>query len=110
MAQAVHESIRAYQSALGESVAPPWDNAGELQDWSREAVEFALTNPTPGAQHEAWITGKVRDGWTFGPTKDGVKKTHPSLRPFEQLPQSEKTKDAILIAVVRALAPLLGIA
>lgn len=110
IAQAVHESIRAYQAALGERASPPWEQAGEMQQWSRDAVEFALSHPTPGAQHEEWISAKRRDGWTFGPTKDLAKKTHPSLVPFDQLPESEKAKDAMLIAVVQALARVLGVA
>ena len=109
IARAVHESIRAYQVALGEQASPPWEQAGEMQQWSRDAVEFALSHPTPGAQHEEWISAKRRDGWTCGPTKDAAKKTHPSLVPFDQLPESEKNKDAILVAVVQALAGVLGV-
>lgn len=109
IARTVHEGMRAYQAALGEPTAPPWDDAGWMQDSSREAVEFALSNPTPGAQHEAWSRSKQRDGWVYGPVKDEIAKTHPSLRPFEELPQTERNKDALLIGVVQALAPLLGV-
>lgn len=109
IAQAVHESIRAYQAALGQCVSPPWGEAGEMQQWSRDAVEFALGDPTPEAQHEEWSSAKRRDGWTFGPTQDSARKTHPRLVPFDQLPESEKTKEAIIIGVVKALAPVLGV-
>ena len=78
-----------------------------MQDSSREAVEFALRDPSPGAQHEAWVRSKQRDGWTHGPTKDQAQKKHPSLVPFEKLSESEQNKDAILVGVVRALAPLM---
>lgn len=110
IARTVHEAIRAYQVALDESVAPPWDDAGWMQDSSREAVEFALGNPTPGAQHEAWVRSKKRDGWTYGATKDETAKTHPSLRPFEELSETERTKDALLIGIVQSLAPLFKVA
>jgi len=109
IARTVHEAVRAYQGALGEAVAPPWDEAGWMQNSSREAVEFALTNPTPGAQHEAWIRAKQRDGWVYGPVKDEAAKTHPSIRPFEELPETERTKDALLIGIVQTLAPLFGV-
>lgn len=109
IARSVHEAMRAYQAALGEPLAPPWDEAGWMQDSSREAVEFALQNPTPGAQHEAWVRSKERDGWVYGPNKDERAKTHPSLRPFQELSQTERTKDALLIGLVQALAPLLGV-
>ena len=109
IARAVHEGMRAYQTALDEPVAPPWDDAGWMQDSSREAVEFALRNPTPGAQHEAWVRAKERDGWVYGPVKDEGAKTHPSLRPFEELSETERTKDALLINIVQALAPLFAV-
>ena len=81
-----------------------------MRDASREAVEFALRSPTPGAQHEAWMAAKRRAGWSYGPRKDEAKKTHPSLVEFQALPESEKQKDAVLLAVVRALAPTLHVA
>src|SRR5688572_9820979 len=110
IARVVHESIRAFQSALGEAEVPAWSEAGEMQEWTREAVNFALANPTPGAQHEAWCESKRRDGWTWGERKDAAQKTHPSLVSFDALPASERKKDEIRIAVVQALAPVLGIA
>lgn len=110
IARSVHEAMRAYQAALGEVVAPPWDDAGWMQDSSREAVEFALHDPSPGAQHEAWLRSKERDGWVYGPSKDEKAKTHPSMRPFAELPQTERNKDALLIGIVKALAPLFGVA
>lgn len=109
IARTVHEAMRAYQIALNEPAAPPWDDAGWMQDSSRDAVEFALINPTPGAQHEAWVRSKERDGWVYGTVKDDSAKTHPSLRPFEELSETERTKDALLIAIVQALAPLFGV-
>jgi len=104
IARAVHETIRAYQQASGEAEAPPWDDSDWMQASTRESVEFALTNPTPGAQHEAWCVAKRRQGWHHGPTKDPELKTHPSLVPFGELPVAEQLKDTLLIAIVQALA------
>jgi RyR domain len=109
VARTVHEAMRAHQGALGEPEAPPWKDSGWMQASSREAVEFALGNPTPGAQHEAWMQSKQRDGWVRGPVKDEAQKTHPSLVPFEELSDSEQSKDALLIAVVQAVAPIVGL-
>jgi hypothetical protein len=107
--RAVHETIRAYQEAAGEEPVPAWPQAGEMQESTREAVEFALGEPTPGAQHEAWAAAKRRHGWRYGPRKDAEQKTHPSLVPFEQLSESEQRKDALLLAVVRSLAAVLDL-
>src|SRR5688572_11690992 len=104
IARAVHETVRAYQAALAEPVAPAWEDAGSMQQDSRDAVEFALGNPTPGAQHEAWVRSKEREGWVYGPVTDENAKTHPSLRPFTELSETEQTKDALLVRIVQALA------
>ena len=109
IARGVHEAIRAYQEALGEEPTPPWAESGWMQDSTRDAVEFALDNPTPGAQHEAWASAKHRAGWWYGPEKDANRKTHPSLVPFDQLAEAEQRKDAIVIAVVQGLASVLGV-
>jgi hypothetical protein len=109
IARTVHEALRAHREALGEAPLPRWEDAGRMQDASREAVEFALSGPTPRAQHEAWVAAKRRDGWSYGPTKDANMKTHPSLVAFDRLPATEQQKDEVLLAVVRALAPIFGL-
>jgi hypothetical protein len=104
IARAVHEAIRGLQAAFGEKEAPPWEASGWMQESSVEGVEFALSNPTPGAQHDAWCAAKRRDGWRHGAVKDEKQKTHPSLVPFEQLDHREQLKDALLIAIVQGMA------
>lgn len=110
ISRTVHEAIRAFQAALGEREAPAWPESGAMQESTHEAVEFALRNPTPGAQHRAWVESKIRQGWRYGERKDETEKTHPSLVAFEKLSPAEQLKDAILIAVVRALAEPLELA
>ena len=43
--------------------------------------------------HENWSRRRMAEGWTFGVTRDDGKKTHPSLVPYEELPESEKEYD-----------------
>ena len=109
VARAVHEAVRAYQGALGEAEARPWSAAEWEREATLEAVELAIKNPTPGAQHEEWCASKRRAGWRFGPIKDESKKTHPSLVPFEQLSATEQRKDAIIISISQALKDVLGL-
>jgi hypothetical protein len=109
IARTVHEAMRAYREALGEAPLPRWEDAGRMQDASREAVESALSCLTARAQHEAWVAAKRRDGWSYGPTKDAHNKTHPSLVDFDRLPATEQRKDEVVLAVVHALAPVLGV-
>jgi hypothetical protein len=42
----------------------------------------------------------------YGETKDPVKKTHPWMIPYDELPQIQKTKDKLFLAVVKSLQEL----
>lgn len=43
--------------------------------------------------HEVWASGRITDGWTYGDMRNDVKKEHPCLIPYEELPESEKEYD-----------------
>lgn len=43
--------------------------------------------------HEVWAYGRIAEGWTYGEILDEVRKTHPCLVPYEELPDSEKEYD-----------------
>jgi hypothetical protein len=108
IAPVVHEAIRQWQRVNGQPVSPPWEEATWERDSTREAVALALTDPTPGQQHQKWLDERRAQGWTWGPVKDGERKTSPSLVPFNDLPEVEKAKDRLVIAIVRALAGAAG--
>lgn len=43
--------------------------------------------------HDTWAAGRFKDGWSYGPERNDEKKEHPSLVPYEELPESEKEYD-----------------
>ncbi|MCU1227196.1 MAG: Ryanodine receptor Ryr [Acidobacteria bacterium] len=43
--------------------------------------------------HELWALQRLKNGWTWGPTRDDAAKKHPCLVPYEELPDSEKQYD-----------------
>ena len=43
--------------------------------------------------HEVWAANRIAEGWTYGPARDDVAKTHPCLVPYDELPESEKAYD-----------------
>jgi hypothetical protein len=108
-ARAAHEANRAYCIAIGDLSQKPWD---EAEPWQRESairgVEVALGGATPEQQHEAWCADKYRDGWTYGSVKDPVALTHPCLVAYEDLPEAQRRKDALYIAVVNGMAAALA--
>ena len=56
-----------------------------------EIVE--LTETLARNAHENWARQRMADGWRYGPRRDDARKEHPSLVPYERLPESEKEYD-----------------
>ena len=105
IARVCHEANRAYCESIGDFTQKPWEEAERWQQASAEkGVEFALANPNAAAsaQHEAWLSDKVREGWKLGPVKDATKKEHPCMVPYKDLPLEQRIKYHLFKAVVRA--------
>lgn len=107
IARVAHEADRAYCEALGDSSRVPWE---EAEDWQRDSafmgVVAILENPrlTPEESHEGWLEHKRAEGWVQGPTKDPIKKCHPCMVEYTQLPAEQRAKDFIFRAVVLAMS------
>ena len=52
-----------------------------------------LTEKIAEQVHEIWAEGRVREGWTYGETRDDKRKTTPCLVPYADLPETEKAYD-----------------
>ena len=100
-----HEVNRALCEAYGDMSQKPWNEADQWQrDSAIKGVQFAIDNPNApaSAQHDAWMSDKIADGWIPGPVKDSAKKIHPCLVPYDQLPVSQRVKDYAFKAVVKS--------
>lgn len=53
----------------------------------------ALTEQLAENVHEVWSAGRIADGWKYGEKRDDMRKLHPCLVPYNQLPDSEKEYD-----------------
>lgn len=70
-------------AALGKNL----HSIGNLNFTDEETEILAKT------EHERWNAHRYLNGWDFGEKRDDLLKLHPSLVPWEKLPESEKQKD-----------------
>ena len=107
IARVCHEANKAWCEADGDMSQKSWLEAEEWQrDSAIKGVKFKFKNPDAGndEQHNSWMKEKLDNGWKYGKVKDSKKKTHPSLVPYDKLPEFEKRKDALFSAIVKALS------
>jgi RyR domain len=100
-----HEANRQYCRMLGDDSQPSWNLAPDWQKASaRVGVEGILDHPemTPEQSHANWFEFKKADGWVWGEVKNAEKKEHPCMVPYSHLPVTQRFKDYLFQAVVRA--------
>lgn len=108
IATACHAANKAYCESIGDRSQPIWTQLpAEIQAGVINGVEHILDNPdvTPEESHNNWMEFKKADGWVYGETKSLERKCHPRMRPFDELPLTQRVKDTLFKSVVKALIP-----
>lgn len=106
VAEIVHNALAAYDAALQTASPPRWADAPKwMKQSALEAVERFRRDASDGPEreHQSWMAAKIADGWKYGPGKDAKRKTHPMLLDYAQLPESVRTRDRLLVAIVQTL-------
>jgi hypothetical protein len=107
IAAVCHEANRMWCACNGDHSQPEWLDAPDWQiDSAINGVEHAMKHPDakPEDSHSNWMALKIAEGWVYGEVKDPTAKTHPCMVPYDQLPVFQRKKDALFLAIVRALA------
>lgn len=108
IARICHQINRALRMGLGEDGGPDWFAASDhIKNSAIAGVQFHIDNPEakPEDSHKAWMNHKLEHGWTYGPEKSELLKTHPCLVSFDRLPREQQAKDWIFREVVHMVFP-----
>jgi hypothetical protein len=102
----VHEANRGLQMVQGDPApSQPWPvESPEIRQSAVDGVRQARAGRTPRQLHQDWCGQKEAAGWQYGPVKDPVAKTHPCLVAYADLPDHQKLKDELFLAVVAVMA------
>lgn len=106
IAVVVHEANCGVQYITGDPCpAEHWSalNA-ETKVSVIRGVSRARQGLTPREMHDEWFRDKLALGWSYGPEKNGVNKTHPCMVPYAELPPSQRIKDELFLAIVAVMA------
>ena len=100
-----HETNRHYCELIGDNSQMQWH---ATPSWQKESaisgVEFHQLHPDaqPCDSHDNWLKHKEAEGWVYGPAKNPDIKQHPCMVAYDELPEAQRVKDALFIAVVHA--------
>lgn len=110
-----HEAYMESERKEGRSV-PEWETLpeflkesnrwvflhGKIKDEIRSALKGSssevldeVERHLAECEHQRWMGERIMDGWVYGPAKDPEKRTHPSLKPFDELSSEEQEKDFV---------------
>jgi hypothetical protein len=106
IAMVCHQVNKAYCESIRDFTQADWYEAPDWQQISViKGVETHIENPftTPEESHESWLREKAKTGWTWGAEKDPIKKTHPCMKAYDELPAEQRTKDHLFKAVVQSM-------
>ena len=66
-----------------------------------------LTEVLARNAHDLWARLRIEQGWRWGPARDDTRMEHPSLVPYDALPESEKQTDRdTAVGTVKAILAL----
>ena len=100
----IYEAARLQAVAVGAPVVPePWFERDEVFRSQMLSVIEMMCGPDRKHDleelHDDWIRAYEAMGWTYGPVRDPIAKTHPDMVPFGELEPRERDKDAVFVAL-----------
>lgn len=97
-----------YMVVVSDSPIPYNPQPINVEDIALDSDLEDLTEAIAENAHDIWARARLDEGWTYGPIRDDVKKYHPDLVSYAQLPDSEKEYDRIMAMNTLRLVRRLG--
>ena len=101
-----HEAHRAWCAANGDHEHKAWEEAFDYQRggtiWG---IELLLQYPAISDEdhHNRWWSIMEGNGWTYGPVRDPIAKTHPGMVHYSEMESYQRKKKPLFRAIVMAL-------
>ncbi len=98
----IYEAARLQAAAIGAPVIPePWtEREPAFRTQMLDVIEM-MCGPnhkdSPEELHDDWVRAYEQMGWTYGPTRDPMTRTHPDMVPYADLGHAEQIKDQVFI-------------
>jgi hypothetical protein len=102
LARVCYDAVRAYGLTIGEPYVR-WEHA---RAWDREsfagAVAYLLEVPKADVAdlHGNWLASREQRGWQHGQTRDEMKRLHPAMVPWAEVPERERLKFELVYRIV----------
>jgi len=106
IAKVCHAVNRAYAERAEGVCGESWEECSQAtRESAIRGVIFKIDNPesTPRDIHEKWLKDKIDNGWIWGTTKNESRKFHPCCMAYGSLPEKQKTKDYLFMAVIDSM-------
>ena len=68
----------------------------------------ALVEQLAENNHNHWARQRIDAGWSYGPHRDDLRKTHPDLVPYAEIPEAEKEYDRTSVMETLKVTLMLG--
>ncbi len=65
----------------------------DSEEIAEKALPLEIIEQYSILEHDDWVEGKLKFGWSYAPVRNDEKKQHNCMVPWEELPESEKEKD-----------------
>jgi len=86
------------EAAMNQSLFDDVQRHRRIEAMKRCAAE----STSDSERHESWMKMHVEGGWVYGDEFDPQKKTHPNLKPWDELPATTRSKAKVFDIVAKA--------